>query len=982
MKQFLIVIGLCYGHLLFAQQVVYKNYTPNDGLASNETYTLLSDKQGYIWIGTDRGLSRFDGKNFQTFSTQDGLPNNFVNMMWLSPKGILWVLCGTDQQSIYKFNGRSFEPYLYNDSIKKALANIAAAYIVSMGFNNEVPTYFGTKNGGGFIIESNGILRFLNNPNKQKMIEIGLDLDKKVVWTNVSNLKGLAPKVFYLNDSITITDNPRPDKLRLCIRKNKEVIISFGKYIFTIHNNKSIEINKVEADVLNLYEDTHQDLWVCYITKGLYKYPKANFKTTPEKYYTDLRITDITQDFENNYWISTHEKGIFYIPDFGIQEIEPPQLTSNEIIRTITSTPHYPLVIGTNEINLFPFKNNRWQNSLLDLKKFKDPNSNIQFNSLKIGLYIKAINYDSTNHCLIVNWGGGTFLVDLFSNKLTYYNDASNHSILYQDTLLIATSSRKQIIKYVIHQPAKKTAYINTHSIPYYLYQDKNKTIWVGTENGLGMYNSDTEIMQHTDKIKTRITGMGQLSNNTLVASSLGSGIYFINKDTCLQSTIEGTIQHNMINKFVIVNDTIWCATQAGIVYMDARDIYHVKKFTISSKTGFMYNDIKSITYNNGNLYVLSQNKLFSINTHTYQQNFTPPKIVLHHIVINDTLRKRIDTTIQFKSSYKRLGFEFDGIAFKTGNNIQYQYCLLHKFFDTLWIETNQPYANFNNTEAGNYTFLVRSINENGIKSAIAYYSFTLPNPFYKQAWFVFLCLCVLSFMVYTYNHNRIKKIKQQNKMRELMLHYEQQALASQINPHFIFNVINNIQSYILKEDKRKAYHYLSKFSKLMRLSLDNSREKWVTLQKEKELLDIYLTLEQMRFETFDYEINIDKKINTETTLVPSMILQPYIENCLKHGIFHLKEKRGFIKVSLEIDQKNNILCEIEDNGIGRERAAALKPIHKEHKSAGQQITNERLALLLNENDQAQYFEIIDLPNHTGTKILLYLPYKRITFTK
>jgi LytS/YehU family sensor histidine kinase len=178
----------------------------------------------------------------------------------------------------------------------------------------------------------------------------------------------------------------------------------------------------------------------------------------------------------------------------------------------------------------------------------------------------------------------------------------------------------------------------------------------------------------------------------------------------------------------------------------------------------------------------------------------------------------------------------------------------------------------------------------------------------------------------------------------------------------------------VLTQDKKVAYNYLNKFARLMRLSLDNSRMKWVSLNSEIELVDIYLELEKLRFARFEFKISCDENIDQQQTFVPSMLIQPFLENSVKHGIFYLHDKEGIIQVHFE-KIADNIVCTIEDNGVGRRIATEKKPIHKVHKSAGQSITNKRMELLMNETNQKFYFEIIDKEADNGTIVKFNMPY-------
>lgn len=199
-------------------------------------------------------------------------------------------------------------------------------------------------------------------------------------------------------------------------------------------------------------------------------------------------------------------------------------------------------------------------------------------------------------------------------------------------------------------------------------------------------------------------------------------------------------------------------------------------------------------------------------------------------------------------------------------------------------------------------------------------------------------------------------------------------SLRSQMNPHFIFNALNSVNHFIAQQDERTANRFLSEFSQLMRLVLENSQEDFITLQKEQEILSLYLKLEHYRFrDKFDYEIILDEEVNTDTVQVPPMLIQPYIENAVWHGLRY-KESKG--KLSLKFRKKQNTLVvEIIDDGIGRKRSTELKTENqKKHNSTGLKNIEERLTII-NKVYKANYrVSINDLNDPSGTQVLIYLP--------
>ncbi|TMI91781.1 MAG: histidine kinase, partial [Bacteroidetes bacterium] len=231
----------------------------------------------------------------------------------------------------------------------------------------------------------------------------------------------------------------------------------------------------------------------------------------------------------------------------------------------------------------------------------------------------------------------------------------------------------------------------------------------------------------------------------------------------------------------------------------------------------------------------------------------------------------------------------------------------------------------------------------------------------------------------------KLKELESENKHVELQkqsAELEMQALRAQMNPHFIFNSLSSINHFILKNESKRASNYLTRFSRLIRMVLINSQKPLITLQDELEMLRIYLDMERLRFKnSFDYVISFINEIDSENVFVPPLILQPFCENTLWHGLMH---KDGHGHLAIDLSMENNILqCVIADNGIGREKAEEMKSKTAEReKSLGLQITTQRLALL-NQNKNVQTFYIIEdildeNKNVIGTKVILKISHKKL----
>jgi len=308
---------------------------------------------------------------------------------------------------------------------------------------------------------------------------------------------------------------------------------------------------------------------------------------------------------------------------------------------------------------------------------------------------------------------------------------------------------------------------------------------------------------------------------------------------------------------------------------------------------------------------------------------------------------------LQLKIPYQRnrISFRFNGISLSDPNGVRYRYKL--EGYDEDWSPpSTTTNASYNKLSDGNYTFLVKSAGElEDWNTEPARFSFSIKPAFYQTAWFriaVFLgsfLIIYLSIKIAS-EQNKRKREEEQMKFRAEKLALEHQALYAMMNPHFTFNALQSIQYFIHRQDKASASKFLSRFAKLVRKNLESTRSDFITLAEEVVRLDLYLSLEKMRFkDKFDYEVYVDPNIETHDTVLPPMIFQPYVENSIKHGINPLPSD-GKILVDIRQRDEDHLLVTIRDNGIGITASKAKRANRpSDHVSRGMQITQDRLAL-------------------------------------
>lgn len=372
--------------------------------------------------------------------------------------------------------------------------------------------------------------------------------------------------------------------------------------------------------------------------------------------------------------------------------------------------------------------------------------------------------------------------------------------------------------------------------------------------------------------------------------------------------------------------------------------------------------------------------------------NPNPPRIHFTNWVVNDTgsvsTAPEFLTHQTFSSDQRTLSFYFVGIDFSAPDEVLYRYRL--KVYDQDTVDGGyNGFARYAQLPAGTYTFQIWAANSDGIWSTEPHeLSFTVLPPWYKTWWaFTIYVLAALS-VIYWFYRIRVARIQKEEEARrkeaefrqkeaeakQLAAEWQNAVLRLQMNPHFLFNSMNSISSYLLQKDVDTAQDYLARFSKLMRRILELAAKPFIAIQEEVELLEQYMAVESMRFENaFHWTVSIASDIDPDDVQVPTMILQPFVENAIWHG-FSGQNSHGHIQIGFFI-QNGMLCCTVEDNGAGRKKSQSDEASRK---VTAIQITRQRLAGFKPVGGQQPQLHFQDLfhpdGSAAGTKVEIWLP--------
>ena len=572
---------------------------------------------------------------------------------------------------------------------------------------------------------------------------------------------------------------------------------------------------------------------------------------------------------------------------------------------------------------------------------YADSSGNIWMGTQKDGLCILAANTDRLYCYNSINKGAERLAA---GSVWTIYKDRQNSLWLGTDSGLYCVRNpgdpaHLQFARYIL--PVKD----NMPADVWHIIDDRDNNLWLGT-TGHGLFRLDAQRQTYTsyERPGNVISGLAQdASGNLWISTANGLYSYHMAGSRFIAYDEQDGLLSNEFNyKAVAVAPTgaLFFGNKTGMISFKPEHLSPEKNIDAPVR-------ITSVSVNNRD---------------TTGMVYRPEQL-----------------SLRYDQNDISIGFAI--IDFTKPLNHRYRYCLAG--FDQQWHETpaGQPRAAYTNLPPGNYRFVVKASadgsNWSGTQAALV---FVIRPAFWQTFSFrisvIVLLLFTAAWLVYARIRFVVQRERKKYELEKEMASLELRALQAQMNPHFICNAINSIQHFILHNDVLQANDYLSRFARLMRLFLESAKARYISLEHELELLHLYLQLEQLRFDDrFSYSITVQNIPDTGKIGIPSALVQPFVENAIHHGLMHMSG-RGVLLVSFELTGENSIHCIIDDNGIGREKAAALR-VHRPrgHVSRGMQLIAERVKTYNFIDDHDISVQIIDkaVPQQ-GTRVVLVIP--------
>ena len=1019
---------------------VFKHLSTSDNLRSqNYNWYVKKDHKGFVWISSGDGLSRYDGKNIKRYPPKSTdstgtidpeLTSHFFegneNDMWFSSaKGINRYIRKFDafeHLRIQSGNQTYTQPYylLHVDTLKNTLWLRIEDTLFIHSFNSppnkhklrkEYPLSIRSKIVS--IPQTNKKLLFV--PDKNVELKLHTFQNETEYGAPKSFLPGFRVSCIHYEGNNTCWLGSLEGLIKLHIKTGDYTLYNY------YHHRKLTDIVGVEK----LGRDS---LIVASKEQGIFIFNKA------KKVYSQIsrlseegispflpKIDRISFDEDGTLWVSATGKGLYTTNLFKkrFQTISPKdnfEPSQNSSIRSITEDEQGNFwVLGFNGVHVLDSLGADISKSKLS----KDVN-----NSFK-NLPPYFIQRDSKNR-IWVAMQNGLFVSLNSNNKREFVRVRTKGSNI----------GKEQLFLYVVQLSDEEIITGSSEGI--YRVIDNQDTLFIEPVVGhIKEAERYTWVHEQSDKKFLFVTN---LSNSIQVYHRFSSeelklikSIPFIPKvnafieDTCRRlvwlPTPEGLFKLRLDSEsFVIELDTLFPFTTLNAGLLDDltgdlwistnRGLICYSPDSVSWQIFGITDGLQADEFNYWSAYKTQSGKMIFGGVNGLNM-FRPSEIkpinveahpVITSLLINDqspreniiceqTGASNLSLLQRIVLPYKQntLSFRFAPLEYSDPDANLFRYRMLPEEQD--WIESgNENFTRYPNLSPGVHTFELQATNSDQIWSQkTARLHIEITPPWYETWWFRTLVILVGLFIIYSSYRIRVSHIQRQAEVKNRMALFQQKeaeykqlvaetetaVLRLQMNPHFIFNSMNSIHSYILEKDMDTASTYLNCFADLMRKILDNGARGIISIAQEIELLEMYMDTEGMRFENkFAYKFSISQDLDPDEVAVPTMILQPFVENSILHGI-RLKEGKGFIDIKFW-EEENRLHCTITDDGIGREAAKGNSQHTESHESKAIAITQGRLNLLESEEGIPPSINIQDLYDEQGlamgTKVHIILP--------
>lgn len=945
-------VGLHFCADSFSQTVelAYRNYTIDDGLPSSECYEVIQDRKGYIWISSDNGVSKFDGNRFINYGPKEGLKDKTVLYMHEDHRGWIWM--STISGNCYIYRGDTIAPYKHNSILQdlRDEYNLIRDFII----DKEGSAHFSLREHSILSISPEGDT--LSWKTQKGVYHAG-------IYKRNGQLLQLSGYYKRQNQMVVnwgINDPDHPEISILSIPKNTgeaeysnsigtsfafqledQMIHQFYNSVYLFNAKyEMLQKNTFKKGAINcIYQLTNGAFLVgLFEGKGLIIYDSLDAffdGAQGHTYFLGNTISHITQAKDGSIWITTTENGVYHIPSLAINVYNFDLGKANFRAATFSKKGVLFLGVANGEIYRKQDKG-EWQTlpPTTDLFNLNYLHYIDEKETLITGVPTQYFNINDNNWQLLPKTNGSIVLgiIDHLDTALISFTVRNISRWTYENNQFVLEEEK----------PYKLNA---TKCIA----QTHPDSIWVGNRSGLYLLGEASKLIKvdHiSSMLNVNIRCLKVYRDSSLLIGTKNYGLLILKNGQLKQVSSQNGLIDNTIDRIKTdPSGQVWLTSKKGLNCVSFQNDSIVVK-TISKLNGLPSNEVVDVAFSTNHNWVIGKQWATSF---PREYNFQTQALGVNitNILVNQK-EQPLSSSIMMDWN-NSLSVHFTSFNFHAYQSQKYRYRLIAT---EKWITIDQPRLTFSNLAPQDYQLEIQALQNDQSWSASTILTINVSPPFWQRWWFIGLVFSIIAAAAYYLFNQRIQKLQQEQKQLELeeqINQFKQQAYRAQMNPHFVFNCLNAIQGFIIggKKDQKQAARLLSQFSYLMRQALEFSRKETVSLREEIRLLDNYLSLEQMRFDhKFDYHISIDEQIDEDWIEVPPMLIQPYVENAVVHGVATLP-KKGQIHLDYQLIDEQMLEVSISDNGRGIAHTQSLKKQSKSKRtSAGMQITKNRLDTL------------------------------------
>jgi ligand-binding sensor domain-containing protein len=990
----------------------------NSKLSSDWIFKTVQDQKGYLWIATDDGLNQYDGYTFTVYKNIPGdstsIPDNDIRALTVDPSGNVWIGFSDGHLAYYLHSTRSFTTInapklgiislIYFDKSGRLWVGVMKD---GLYYFDAVSNYFVKAGDLPFIHKG-----YLSNPevfeNYNTIYEIHEDSEGNFWMATHDGLYTYNPKTktFLAVREKKITPfEDRNDLFRSILPSEEGIWLSgwgggLTFYNVNTHEWKNYKPGVGDVGTRNIIVDMEwkekNQIWVASLDQGF-----GYFDIEKEKFtFSNVkRAATILKDNRATLWVSSEGNGLFQFDPDATPTFHPINISP-----TINNDYYFTHSFYHDLNNHLLYFGVSYGDGLHVYHEKTNREKIFSFEHFEPGLHISSIYNDKTDTLWVLT-NDFIYTYNRQQEKLIKFSQPFDRDLESKKGFSInftcITRTRNGDLWVGAYDGLYKYDFISKKFVTYStanssglasnwsrrIMEDNFGRLWVMSKRSISILSSDrNHFEQYNDLAKTEkfasnidLMDMTKSPNGDLWISS-NNGIYQYdhrknNVELIHWSVSSGVPSGKIISIESDQQGRIWFLMYSGVWCLEpeSKKITQNTKPAEKSETSSMYID------NENTIYLGAYRGYSTFNPKTQLTKPIAPPLVITSFKINN--KEILADSLPIKGlkldySENTITIEFAALDFRNASKNKYSFMMEGLAADWSPPDSEQRLANYQHLPAGDYTFKVKAAALDGVWTRPIEITIHISHPFWSTWYFRLVIGMVIVCILYLLQSWSIKVNRKKLELGERLLQTEMSSLRAQMNPHFIFNSLNSINKFILMADRETASFYLTKFSKLIRLILENSNKSKISLDQELTALKHYIDMELLRFDhNFSYSIDIDPQIDPLIISFPPLIIQPYVENSIWHG-FTKRDVFGKLTIAIKKESSNLLLITVEDNGVGRgaKKGTLDGPDKKSH---GLKITSDRL-LALSKHGNPSSIEIIDLKNDrnepSGTRVVIKLP--------